>query len=94
MTRNGIAAGHALQQGIFIAFDESTSLIAEVRVVDQSPGKSQAVTQTKFNNWFQQGGCGTQAKNVRLENGQQTLTFVVQQAATGAALPYAATFQP
>src|ERR1019366_5541876 len=33
VSRSGISAAHALQQGVFLAFDEGNSLLAEVRIV-------------------------------------------------------------
>lgn len=54
--RQGLTSGQPLQQNFFVSIDEATWLIAEIRVVvNESPGQIQ-VTQTKFNNWFQQNG--------------------------------------
>jgi hypothetical protein len=91
--RKGLAAGQALQQSYFVALDEATWLIAEVRIVTKTSATSQQVTQTKFNKWFQQAGQWYPGEIVRLENGQQVLQFVVQQAATGAQLAKT-TFKP
>ena len=61
-------------------------------MIKPSPGVQQ-VTQTKFNNWFQQAGQWYPGEIVRLENGHQVLKLTVQQAAIGTQLA-AATFKP
>lgn len=91
--RLGLAWGEALQEGYFVAIDEKTGLLSEVRTVLQSSGTVPQVTQTKFNNWIQQGGQWYPGAIARLENGQQVLTFTLQQAATGAQFA-ASTFEP
>ena len=86
--RKGLAAGKALQQELFIAIDEATGFIAEVRtVVNTGPASRtvQQVNQTQFSNWFQQGDQWFPGKITRLESGKQTLSFQVQQAAVGTA---------
>jgi hypothetical protein len=91
--RQGLTWGQALQQSFFIALDEQTGFVSEVRMVNQSAG-SQNVTQTKFLNWFQQSGQWYPGQIVRVENGQQTLSFQTQQAATGAQLSSNSIFEP
>jgi len=90
--RPGLQRAQALQQDVFIAIDEKTWFISEVRVV-AGTGTGKTVTQTKFTNWFQQSGQWFPGTIVRLENGSQTLTFQTQQASAGAALGVTA-FQP
>jgi len=91
--RAGLTVGQALQQSHLVAIDEKTGFISEVRIV-QNPGKvTQQVTQTKFNNWFENSGQWYPGQIVRLENGQQVLSMTVQQGAAGAQLPLTA-FQP
>jgi hypothetical protein len=92
-TRPGLAKGQPLQQSYLIAVDENTWLIAEIRIVTTSSAATQKVTQTKFNNWFQQAGQWYPGEIVRLENGQQVLKLTVQQAATGGQLAVT-TFKP
>lgn len=55
-TRQGLAQGKALQQSLFVAVDERTGLIDEVRVVVNQGAKQQNVTETQFTNWTQQSG--------------------------------------
>ena len=82
--RIGLSVGQALQQGYFVAIDEQTALISEVRVIVKGATlKLTHVTQTKFNKWFQQGGQWYPGEIVRLEDGLQVLKLTVQQAATG-----------
>jgi hypothetical protein len=81
--RAGLNWGGALQQSFFIALDQSTGLISEIRVVSQSPTTAQSVTQTKFNKWFQQSGQWFPGEIVRFENGTQVLTFETQQGTAG-----------
>ena len=87
-SRAGLVSGAALQQNLFVAVDEQTGFVAEVRTVVNSAGK-QEVTQTQFSNWTQQAGQSYPGKIVRLENGKQTLSFQVQSASVGAAGPTA-----
>lgn len=94
VARSGLAKGHGLQQKVFIAIDETTALVAEIRVMEQAQGKPASLTQTKIGAWFQQSGQWYPGEIVRLENGTQTLKFTATQASTGPALPFAATFQP
>lgn len=89
--QNAFISGSA-QRPIFIAIDEQTGLIAEIRSVVNSAGL-QTVTQTQFNNWIKQGGQWFPGKIIRLENGKQTLSFQATQATIGPAVPIA-TFQP
>jgi hypothetical protein len=84
--RPGLTAGLALQQQLFVAVDDQTGFISEVRVV-VSAGKQQTVTQTQFTNWRQQGTQWYPATITRLENGKQVLTFVVQTVSVGVAGP-------
>jgi hypothetical protein len=88
----GLPPGQALQQNQFLALDEKTGLLSEARHVLRS-GSITQVTQTKFNQWFQQAGQWYPGEIVRRENGQQVLRFAVQQAATGSPLTTQA-FQP
>jgi hypothetical protein len=92
-TLANVPAGKALQQSYLIALDESTWLISEVRVLVTSPGTALQVTQTKFNNWFQQAGQWYPGQIIRVENGQQVLSLTIQQGATGSQLD-ASSFQP
>jgi hypothetical protein len=82
--RNGLAKGKALQQELFIALDESTGLMAEVRTVNGT-GTKQQVVQTQFTAWTHQGDQWYPGRITRLENGKQTLAFQLQQASVGAA---------
>jgi hypothetical protein len=91
--RQGLTSGQALQQAYLIALDEKTGLISEVRIIQQTSKTTQQVTQTKFNQWTQQGGQWYPGQIVRLENGQQVLALTVQQGSTGAQLA-ASTFKP
>ncbi len=91
--RKGFAWGQALQQELFIAVDEKTRLIAEVRMAVKV-GKSVQVTQTQFQNWFQQGAQWFPGKVVRLEGGVQTLSFQIQTVSTGPASATATAFPP
>jgi hypothetical protein len=91
--RQGLSWGEALQQGYFVAIDEKTRLLSEVRVVLQSPGTTAQVTQTKFNNWIQQAGQWYPGEIIRVENARQVLKFTVQQGVTGAQLA-TSTFEP
>ena len=85
-TRTGLTAGQALQESLFMAFDEKTGLMSDVRTVTKS-GAQQTVIQTQFANWFQQSGEWFPGNIVRLVNGQQTLSFHIQTAGVGTALP-------
>jgi hypothetical protein len=91
-TRAGLTTGRALQQQLFIAIDEHTGFMSEVRVVATTAGQQQ-VTQTQFSNWSNQSGQWSPATIVRLENGKQVLSFQAQSFAVGAAGP-ATTFAP
>ena len=92
--RPGLAKGQALQQGIFIAIDQRSALISEVRVVSKAPGAPQSVTQTKFNNWLQQNGQWYPGEIVRLENGSQVAKLTTQQGVTGAQISAASIGRP
>jgi hypothetical protein len=88
-SRNGISRGNALQQELFIAIDEQTGLIAEVRTVS-GPGAKAPIVQTQFTAWTRQGNQLFPGKITRLENGKQTLAFQLQTATVGIAAPVAA----
>lgn len=81
--RQGLTSGKALQQSIFIALDEQTGLLGEVRIVLNQGANQQTVTQTQFSNWIQQGDQWFPGEIVRLENGNQVLSFQTQQASVG-----------
>ncbi len=85
--RQGLTAGKALQQELFIAIDERTGFIAEVRTAVSTGPKQQQVNETQFTNWTQQGDQWFPGKISRLESGKQVLSFQVQQAAVGPAGP-------
>jgi len=88
--RPGLTQGQPLQQQLMIAIDQATGLLAEVRSVT-----NQQVVQTQFKNWFQQGGQWFPGLIVRLENGQQVLSFQAQQGGGGVgAQNPASSFQP
>jgi hypothetical protein len=91
--RPGLGPEAALKQPLFIAIDEQTGLMSDVRVVLNLGSGQQAVTQTQFSNWIQQGNQWIPGRIVRLENGKPTLSFQTQQATVGAALAPLA-FQP
>jgi len=91
--RPGLTRGQALQQEIFIAVDDQTGLISEVRMAVNTGPKQVTVTETQFNNWVQQAGQWFPGQIVRLENGKQVLSFQTQQSAVGTSSP-AAVFQP
>ena len=91
--RPGLTRGQALQQDMFIALDERTGLISEVRIVATTGSKQTTVTQTQFNNWIQQAGQWFPGQIVRLENGKQVLSFQTKQAAVGLSTAVTA-FQP
>jgi len=92
-TRTGLTAGQALQQNLFIAIDESTWLISDVRVVTKAASGPPTVTETQFNNWVQQNGQWCPGQIVRLESGQQVLSFQTAQCSAGVAAA-ATTFMP
>ena len=83
--RNGLAWGSAFQQELFVAVDEKTGLVSEVRRSVKSGEAPVRVTQTQFQNWFQQGTQWYPGKIVRLEGGIQTLSFEIETANTGTA---------
>jgi len=64
----GLKHGGALQQEIFIAIDEQTWLISEVRTVTKIGPHQHNVNQTQFSNWLQQSGQWFPGMIVRLEN--------------------------
>ncbi|MGA7234052.1 MAG: hypothetical protein WBY44_00125 [Bryobacteraceae bacterium] len=88
--RQGLARGQALQQELFVAVDEGTWLISEVRVVTKTQPNAISVTQTQFANWVQQNGQWYPGQIVRLENGKQVLSFKTTQGAVGIASAIAA----
>lgn len=92
-SRQGLTEGKALQQPIFIAIDEHTGLIADVRMVERTSATVERVTQTQFSNWIQPGDQWFPGKIVRLESGRQTLGFQTQKASVGQALA-ATAFEP
>lgn len=91
--RPGLTAGKALQQELFIAIDERTGFISEVRIVVNSALRQQRVTQTQFENWTQHGDQWFPGKITRIEDGKQVLAFQVLQAGVAAAGP-ATLFKP
>lgn len=76
--RDGLTRGKALQQDIFIAIDEKTGLLAEIRVVSNFGRQEQTVTETQLNKWFQQSGQWFPGQIVRLEGGKEVLRFDVE----------------
>jgi hypothetical protein len=92
-TRPGLTAGQALQQNVFVAIDESSWLISEVRVVTKAASGPPTVIETQFNNWVQQNGQWCPGQIVRLEGGQQVLSFQTAQCSAGVAAA-ATTFIP
>lgn len=91
--RPGLTAGGALQQNLFIAFDEQTGLMDEVRIVTATSTAQKTVIETQFSNWTQQNGQWFPGKIIRLQNGSQTLSFTVTSSGVGQALAPTA-FQP
>jgi hypothetical protein len=91
--RPGLVRGQALQQEIFVAIDDQTGRISEVRTAVNTGPKQVTVTQTQFSNWVQQGGQWYPGKIVRLENGKEVLSFQTQQAGVGVSSA-AAAFEP
>lgn len=91
--RAGLTRGQALQQEIFVAVNEQTGLIDEVRVVTNTAPKVQNVIETQFNKWAQSGGQWFPGQIVRLENGKQVLSFQTQTGAVGSATALSS-FQP
>jgi hypothetical protein len=85
--RTGLTLGAALQQNLYVALDEETGYIAEVRTVVNTGPKQQQVTETQFSNWTQLAGQWYPASIVRLESGTQTLSFQVQSIVVGQAGP-------
>lgn len=88
----GNSAYSTLKRSVFIAQDEATGLVAEIRNITTSGGR-QTVTQTQFGNWTKQGDQWFPGTITRLENGKQTLRFAMQQANVGAESDIAA-FKP
>jgi hypothetical protein len=91
--RKGLSWGQPLQQEVFLAIDEKTGLLAEVRRVVQIGHNPPQVTQTQFLQWTQQGDQWFPSQIVRLDAGKQTLSFAVQSASVGVAVA-ATVFQP
>jgi hypothetical protein len=91
--RPGLAPATPLQEQIFIAIDEKTALMADVRMVVVSRAGQQNVTETQLSNWIQQNGQWFPGKIVRLENGKQILSFQTVNAAIGSAAD-PSTFEP
>jgi hypothetical protein len=82
--RQGLVRGQALQQEVFVAVDEATWFVSEVRVVTKTANVV-SVIETQFTNWFQQNGQWYPGQIARLENGAQVLSFTATQGAVGAA---------
>ncbi|MCZ2076641.1 MAG: hypothetical protein LC130_16800 [Bryobacterales bacterium] len=91
--RPGLARGKALQQELFIAINDQTGLIAEVRAVMNSAGNQPRVIQTQLDNWTQYGDQWLPGTVTRLENGKQVFRFQLQEASVGLA-DSTATFVP
>jgi hypothetical protein len=91
--RPGLTWGQPLQQEVFLAIDEQTWRLAEVRRAVQIAPNTEQVTQTQFQNWTQYGNQWFPGKIVRLEAGRQTLQFAVNSAVAGTAAAVTA-FQP
>jgi hypothetical protein len=85
--------GQALQQDLYVAFDEETWTIAEVRSISSDLSGKSTVTQTRFSGWLQQNGQWFPQRIVRLEDGREVLDFQTAQVSVGAALPVAS-FRP
>lgn len=85
--RSGLTPGAAMQQNLYVAFDERTGYIAEVRTALNTGPKQQHVIETQFSNWTQSSGQWYPASIVRLESGTQTLSFQVQSINVGPAGP-------
>ena len=79
--RPGLTRGKSLQQELFIAVDEQTGFISNVRNAMTTESKQQSVTETQFSNWTQFGAQWFPSTITRLENGRQVLSFQTQQAA-------------
>jgi len=89
-TKPGLTQGKALQQTLYVALDDISGLLNEVRVVvNTGPGQT-SVTQTQFSNWARQNGQWYPGQIVRLENGTQVLKFQTQQVSVGAGSPLTA----
>ena len=91
--RPGLKWGQPLQRQLLIAIDDGTGLIAEAQMVTNPHTPNQQVTRTQFKNWLQQNGQWFPGQIVRLENGQQVLSFQVQQGSVGTQNA-ASTFEP
>jgi hypothetical protein len=91
--RPGLQRGQALQEEMFVAFDEQTWLIAEVQTAKLRGPNQKTTIQTGFGDWFQQGGQWYPGRITRLEDGKQVLQFRTQQAAAGPGAP-ASAFRP
>jgi hypothetical protein len=85
--RQGLTAGAALQQQLFIAIDESTGFISEVRMAVNTGSQQLQITQTQFANWTNQSGQWYPGSIVRLVNGKQVFSFQAQAITVGAAGP-------
>jgi hypothetical protein len=90
--RAGMTPGTPLQAPLFVAIDEKTGLIAEIRTTTLSNGVKRVV-QTRFASWTQQGSQWFPSSIIRMENGKQTLSFTLQSATVRAASPRTA-FEP
>jgi hypothetical protein len=93
VSRLGLTPSNALQQSLFIAIDEQTQFISDVRNVVNVGPTNQNIIQTQFSNWSQQNGQWFPRDIVRLENGKHVLSFRVQQINVGAAAG-PSTFEP
>jgi hypothetical protein len=83
LQRPGLTPGQPLQQHLFIAIDDESWLISEIRTVSNARTPAQQVTQTRFSNWLQVSGQWFPGQIVRLENGRQVLSFQAQQTTVG-----------
>jgi hypothetical protein len=84
--RTGLTAGAALQQTLFIAVDESTGFISEVRTT-VTTGQQKHIIETEFQNWTNQSGQWYPGSIVRFQDGQQILNFQAQSITVGPAGP-------
>ena len=79
--RPGVSKGSALQQNLFLAFDENTGFLSEVRLVPPRPSTN--VVQTQFSNWTESNGQKYPGTITRFESGKQVLQFTVEQISVG-----------
>jgi hypothetical protein len=82
--------GSVLKEGsqdVFIAIDEDTWFIAEVRVVRDLGTPNQKIIQTQFSDWTEWGGQWFPRRILRLENGDEVLSFRTEGAVVGPRQP-------